>query len=285
MPRWFIPFLGLAVVFIVGFLVARVLWRRKSVTQPACGNCGYFVRGIAGFTCPECGQDLREAGIVTPSTHAKGWSTDPLLRAALWTLLLPIPATILSVAAYNSPLTPRQRMVTLSRAITGETDVFPQTVRLQQYDADQYWPLVQAPPATGLKYIALSIEGRMASLQVHVPTNSCTLYTGASQSLGNFDRAAVIEWMQRAGFDADHDERLSLVAQAVVDAVHDTPNMTPAAIPLAIDMRGTALVMAQPAVSRGFDQPVDWAPLLFIGAWGLVWLLGLVFILRPRRRA
>jgi len=173
----------------------------------------------------------------------------------------------------------------LSRAITGETDVFPQTVRLQQYDADQYWPLVQAPPATGLKYIALSIEGRMASLQVHVPTNSCALYTGASQSLGNFDRAAVIEWMQRAGFDADHDERLSLVAQAVVDAVHDTPNMTPAAIPLAIDMRGTALVMAQPAVSRGFDQPVDWAPLLFIGAWGLVWLLGLVFILRPRRRA
>src|SRR5688572_22499966 len=105
MPRWFLPFLGFVVVFIVGFLIARVLWRRKAVTQPACGNCGYFVRGIATFTCPECGQDLREAGIVTPTTHARGWSSDPLLRAGLWTLLLPIPATILSAVAYASPLT------------------------------------------------------------------------------------------------------------------------------------------------------------------------------------
>src|SRR5918993_4809070 len=124
MPRWFIPFLALTVFVIVVFLFARVLWRRKAVTQPACGNCGYFVRGITSFTCPECGKDLREVGIVTPTTHAAGWSTDPLLRAALWTLLLPVPATILSVVAYGSPLTPRQQFVSLNRTITGETEAF-----------------------------------------------------------------------------------------------------------------------------------------------------------------
>src|SRR4051812_17324269 len=31
----------------------------------ACGRCGYDVRGLPTFTCPECGSDLREVGIVS----------------------------------------------------------------------------------------------------------------------------------------------------------------------------------------------------------------------------
>lgn len=33
---------------------------------PACAACGYPVRGLPTFTCPECGGDLREVGIRTP---------------------------------------------------------------------------------------------------------------------------------------------------------------------------------------------------------------------------
>jgi hypothetical protein len=29
----------------------------------ACGRCGYAVRGLQQLACPECGADLREAGI------------------------------------------------------------------------------------------------------------------------------------------------------------------------------------------------------------------------------
>jgi hypothetical protein len=284
MPRWFIPFIALTVFVIVAFLFVRVLRRRKAVTQPACGNCGYFVRGITTFTCPECGQDLREAGIVTPSTHAEGWSSDPVLRAALWTLLLPIPATILSVVAYNSPLTPRQQYATLQRTITGETEAFRGTVHLQQSDVTGYWPLVQSPPPVKRSLMTLHVNGTVAVLHVHLASNSCELYApvNAWQVLGAFDRAAVIKWLERAGYDAEADARLIPVAQAILDAVNETPNMNPQVAFFGQDENGVALVVAQPVVNRGGSLPVDWAPLPYIGFWLLVWAVGLIVILRRR---
>ena len=287
MPRWFIPFLVLTVFVIVVFLFVRVLWRRKAVTQPACGNCGYFVRGITTFTCPECGQDLREVGIVTPSTHAKGWSSDPVLRAALWTLLLPIPATILTVAAYDSPLTPRVQYATLQRTITGEAEPFRETIHLQQSDVVEYWPLVQQPPPVNRSRMTLHVQGTMAVLQVHLPTNSCELYgpVNSWQGLGPFDRSAVLKWLERAGYDVEKDARLAPVAQAIVDAVHETPNINPQVALFGQDENGAALVVAQPVVNRGGSQPVDWAPLPYLGFWLLVWVVGLIAIFRRRGAA
>ena len=282
MPRWFIPFLALTVFVIVVFLFVRVLLRRKAVTQPACGNCGYFVRGITTFTCPECGQDLREAGIVTPTSHAKGWSSDPLLRAALWTLLLPIPATILTVAAYESPLTPRVLGITLDRTIIGETEPFRDTVQLQQNASAYYWPLVQQPPTTTEQHLLMYISRRGATLAVHLPSNTCTLHGTSSVSLGKFNREAVIEWMRRAGYDADEDARLAAVAQALVEAVNDTPNRTPQVTYFGTDVGGKALVAAQPVVARSSAAPPDWAWLPYIGFWLLVWVVGLIVIFRRR---
>ena len=36
----------------------------------ACGQCGYAVRGLTTFVCPECGADLRQVGIVRPDVAA-----------------------------------------------------------------------------------------------------------------------------------------------------------------------------------------------------------------------
>ena len=49
-----------------GLSIAVGLRRRSAVTQPVCGHCGYFVRGLTTFFCPECGSDLREVGIIRP---------------------------------------------------------------------------------------------------------------------------------------------------------------------------------------------------------------------------
>lgn len=35
--------------------------------ETVCGQCGYNVRGLSTFTCPECGSDLREVGIISPT--------------------------------------------------------------------------------------------------------------------------------------------------------------------------------------------------------------------------
>jgi hypothetical protein len=40
--------------------------QRRRVSRPSCGKCGYAVRGLPTFICPECGSDLREVGILTP---------------------------------------------------------------------------------------------------------------------------------------------------------------------------------------------------------------------------
>src|SRR5262245_46761666 len=52
-----------------------------SLDQPSCGYCGYPVRGLPSFVCPECGSDLREVGIDTPSRYLPGLK---LFFSALW---------------------------------------------------------------------------------------------------------------------------------------------------------------------------------------------------------
>ena len=41
--------------------------------EPACGKCGYAVRGLDTFICPECGSDLRQVGIITKERPPLGW--------------------------------------------------------------------------------------------------------------------------------------------------------------------------------------------------------------------
>ncbi|MEM9415419.1 MAG: hypothetical protein AAGA29_08090 [Planctomycetota bacterium] len=41
---------------------------------PACGKCGYPARGLNTLDCPECGADLREVGIMTPNMRRQGVS-------------------------------------------------------------------------------------------------------------------------------------------------------------------------------------------------------------------
>ncbi len=55
-----LPFVALALGLIVFLLVRRARRPKESV----CGRCGYIVHGLTTFTCPECGSDLREVGIV-----------------------------------------------------------------------------------------------------------------------------------------------------------------------------------------------------------------------------
>lgn len=59
----------------------------RRVTEPACGKCGYPTRGIGSLDCPECGADLREAGIITPALiEAVGGGTTGCILPMAWTL-------------------------------------------------------------------------------------------------------------------------------------------------------------------------------------------------------
>ncbi len=56
----------LVVGLVIGILLARAFRSGKQKSDPVCGKCGYIVRGISTLTCPECGSDLREVGIIAP---------------------------------------------------------------------------------------------------------------------------------------------------------------------------------------------------------------------------
>ena len=85
---WLTGWSTLAAVAVWSVFLAR---RRKSTPEPACGHCGYFVTGLSGTVCPECGSDLRAVGIVAPgdARQAQG-----MLKLAILALLLPLPVVI-----------------------------------------------------------------------------------------------------------------------------------------------------------------------------------------------
>lgn len=72
-----IGLLMLLLLFLVlaGFVTGLALWLSAKPDASAggtsggaaggmsCGSCGYLVKGLGGWACPECGADLREAGI------------------------------------------------------------------------------------------------------------------------------------------------------------------------------------------------------------------------------
>jgi hypothetical protein len=45
--------------------------REGRVPEPCCGRCRYPVQGTPTFICPECGTDLRDAGILTPARDGR----------------------------------------------------------------------------------------------------------------------------------------------------------------------------------------------------------------------
>lgn len=83
---------GLAFWSLVITLAILFFRRRRAGKGSACGQCGYDVRGLPTFTCPECGSDLRQVGIRSGAA-----SGNPLLllaraiasswkRLVLWTV-------------------------------------------------------------------------------------------------------------------------------------------------------------------------------------------------------
>ncbi|XAL99772.1 hypothetical protein OT109_00025 [Phycisphaeraceae bacterium D3-23] len=84
-----IMMLVLALV-VAGLITGLVLWLTAGKPRPdgemACGGCGYSVRGLEQFNCPECGADLRAVGI--HSGGSKGKRTTGIVLTSVCGVLL-----------------------------------------------------------------------------------------------------------------------------------------------------------------------------------------------------
>jgi len=72
---------------IVGIVLIVTSRGSKDHHEMSCGKCGYAVRGLEMLNCPECGADLREAGIVKPGKpHRRVWGIVLLVVCGLMLL-------------------------------------------------------------------------------------------------------------------------------------------------------------------------------------------------------
>jgi hypothetical protein len=60
--------------------------------EPRCGRCGYSVHGLEHWTCPECGSDFHDVGIVAPVYRRR---RRLLLMSGIWTVCFAVAAGLL----------------------------------------------------------------------------------------------------------------------------------------------------------------------------------------------
>lgn len=119
--------LGIYIIFLlfilVGLVAGVVLWasggrsRSHAGNEMACGSCGYAVRGLTQWTCPECGADLREAGIRSGGSSGRRVLGMLLTIACGAVLLLScvVPALFLTASSGSSMSAP----ATYQKSTTG----------------------------------------------------------------------------------------------------------------------------------------------------------------------
>jgi hypothetical protein len=127
--------IGSIYIIVVSLVGLIWLWyealRKPRVKQPCCEQCGYPVEGLESLQCPECGGDFRTLGIATPIQRL----LSPWLFIPVWTLLLPIPGTLITQIARD--LGPRNFNAATTINLGPRSGLFPdlrmvQTMRQSQ---------------------------------------------------------------------------------------------------------------------------------------------------------
>ena len=165
-------------------------------SAPRCGRCNYIVRGVPTFTCPECGSDLREVGIVTPRAAA-GRHAGPAPYVAIWTLVLILIGLPLSTALV--PSLPLWRNYTTQRYIFVLDPALSVTV-LANGARTGFGPRFNAAAPPRADTLTLRIQNAPARSDLVVqPTSGAYCYTDAHGAFVNcatgFGPAAIRDWL------------------------------------------------------------------------------------------
>ncbi|HEX2973530.1 MAG TPA: hypothetical protein VHP11_14440 [Tepidisphaeraceae bacterium] len=140
--------------------------------EPRCGQCGYIVRGIGGFTCPECGKDLREVGIVTRRQNASGWSSVvPLV--IVWSVGMYAMGTWVVDAAIRA-LPQRSRVIYTVRLERPQSHAY-HVVTMQGGDVGRMDSGAVVVPRRTLNL--MSLAGRNSAVDLDLPAGNYA-YTG-----------------------------------------------------------------------------------------------------------
>ena len=253
-------------VLLIATFVARAFVAK--VKEPSCGQCRYSVSGLDALRCPECGGDLREVGILTPSMRRR---TPVWVYVLIWSMIVPMPANGISTM--------------IERALTTFSRGYIATLGSPHSGTHQN---VIVATTTGTPddriTIVLTLDDGSAGGTIDVNPDDMTYRLRTSSGMlrdwsPDFNQDAVLEWYRAHDLDTEKKE-LVAEAQNVLTQVNSFASG---------NMSGTAT--AYSSIVSNTTQSVDrprWFRYVAAAFWFLVWLVGaliIVRIVRVERRA
>ena len=278
-------------LFVGGVFAAARAWGKPRGTahaeEPTCGFCGYIVRGIEGFVCPECGRDLREVGIIPPGGRRP---MNNSVRLALWTIAV-VPPVLLLAAILSRTIAPVRAFSQQQRVIFVQSPTLFTTVRAQVEGRKLVWGRPASNAKIPLTTLTLTLNtGKPTdhmTVDLATATGTFTDAAGAAAS-GRFDAALIAAWLGANGFagSVDLDERAGDVLIAVTEMTSGSPTASQFHYLSPDPARGRmALVTAHPAFRPGvLAEALPWTNFMPLALAGMVWATGLPLVLRRRHR-
>lgn len=274
----------LAAAFAVGLLFRRRGLASARVTEPSCGRCRYCVRGLETFTCPECGSDLREVGILTPGA-AKRMRTDA--RLLIWTGLSIAPSLILAQALAQH-ITPYAVSATRTRAIFVRAPSTNCAIQVKQvgttHTIGRPQPNAVIPPQTMTLTVTPGNPAN-ATMTVDLASGEARFSDPAGTTVkGTFDAPFITRWLNAFGLnDPAFSQRAPYIVSAI-DEMRDGGggNFSQYVAPQSGSMHPDVIAhVSTPAVN--LLRPTVLGQVMPFLLMGCFWLLGLPFVLRRSR--
>lgn len=274
------PLIGLVLIAWAILTVIRAVTLPKGATRtPACERCKYSVADLAGFTCPECGTDLRKTGIITPAMEAaRRGSTAGAILAWTFLFLAGIYFTFIigfmfigaasfrtatAVSTWSQTLTPMQTTGYLSVELA--------------YDSD-------LQSLAGPMDITITLDDGSTHLLVLDP--GPMQITGMQTGTTAWNSGVIDTWFGELGLDTT-DPNVAAAAAEVGRAI-DVTTVSPSTVySMALSEHFSSVntggaIPSSLATGTVFDSRVFW--LVAFGAGIVVYVGGIVFIVRRRRK-
>jgi hypothetical protein len=258
--------------------------RANSAAEPACGQCGYCVRGIEGLICPECGSDLREVGIVTPGNRR---ASSVWLKLGLWTLALPVPALLISLLLLRTVI-PFSRTTKVQRVIFLDPPYLHTTLEVS--GVERHWRPVMADPNPGTPQ-TLRIEEltKGTIIQVDLKAGAYAYRDSAGgivQHASGFNGGVLADWLANAGCNPK-DLRVRQLCDSAYAAINEVPQGPKVANKFThlAGPPGTPTGTAHPAFFwTVYDEPHPAVIAVLALAWLSLWIYGMRRIARRHGR-
>lgn len=254
-----------------------------ATAEPCCGKCGYSVRGLDSFTCPECGSDLREVGILTDDRRR---FTRPIIHAALWTLVLPIAALAASSFLMHFAL-PVVREQHLQRVVFCQYPQLNATFTIKQDGRKTSWGGERRNVVVPVTAMTIT-TGQDVDHQLHVNliTRGYDFLDSAGRTVSassGFNAAALLRWLSTQGFNAT-DPLVGAGAADVITCIDEIPTGQGRFSRFSV-RNSMADITAHPTWSYTMIGVSPWTTISLTAFWILVWVAGIRAIVRRSRTA